>query len=179
MQEKEIWKDIKGFEGCYQVSNLGQVKSIPKYLKTELGFIPEREEKILKPVFLIDGHLQVHLYRTIKKGTLKRRPLIHQLVAEAFNLEKLNKNDCNIFHIDGNKENNNINNLMYATGTNIRNIRGKAVLKLNENGEIIKEYYSIKHAADDNNIHRERVKNLCTGFTKKNKKGFIFKYKEK
>lgn len=100
----EIWKDIKGYEGKYQVSNLGNVKSL---LDKQLN----KREKILKPSFNDKGYLRVYLSKESKKAT----KTIHRLVAETFipNLE--NKKTVN--HIDGNKTNNRVDNLEWLSNT--------------------------------------------------------------
>ena len=89
----EEWRDIDGYEGKYQVSNLGRVRS--KY-------------KILKPNN-VKGYLYVYLRKNNKSKALK----VHRLVAEAFLVNEKNKPQVN--HIDGNKENNNVNNLEWCT----------------------------------------------------------------
>ena len=93
--KEEIWKDIEGFEGLYQVSSFGNIKSFKRY----------SEGKLLKPAKYSNGYLFVHL--TPKGATKKEkypRNLVHRLVAEAFipnpnNLPQVNhKNgikDCN------------------------------------------------------------------------------------
>ena len=93
---EEVWKDIPEYEGLYQVSNLGRVKSL-------------KREKFLKPNVDAYGYLCVDLYKN-KNHNFKR---IHRHVAEAFipNLE----NKPQINHIDGNKQNNNVNNLEWVT----------------------------------------------------------------
>ena len=96
----EIWKDIKGYEGSYQVSNLGRVKS--------LNYHREGIEKILK----IDGSTQyktVMLYRD-GGGT---RFLLHRLVASAFIPNPNNYPVVN--HIDEDKSNNRVDNLEWCT----------------------------------------------------------------
>ena len=95
---QKLYKDIKGYEGLYQVSNLGNVKSIYKH----------RPDKILKPV-MKKGYLMVTL---CKNGTTKICS-IHRLVAEAFidnpdNLPVVN-------HKDGNRSNNKSDNLEWCT----------------------------------------------------------------
>ena len=70
----EIWKDIPGFEGLYQVSNLGRVKSLPRQIWNGKGYFVSKE-KILHPNTLAKGYFQVEL----KKNTnlikvLKKRP---------------------------------------------------------------------------------------------------------
>lgn len=101
---QEVWKDIKGYEGLYQVSNLGRVKSLPKYYKNNYL----SQEKILKPHKRKDGYLIVDLY----KNRIRKPFRVHKLVMINF-IGESEKLDIN--HIDGNKENNNINNLEYCT----------------------------------------------------------------
>ena len=95
---EEIWKDIKGYEGHYKVSNLGNVKSF-KYGK----------ETLLKRRLTDRGYDTAMLYDKGKQKCFK----IHRLVAQAFipNLE--NKSEVN--HIDGNKLNNSVDNLEWCT----------------------------------------------------------------
>jgi hypothetical protein len=92
----EIYKDVIGYEGIYQVSNLGNVKSM-KFNK----------EKILKPSKDSKGYLSINLS---VNGVVKMRN-IHQLVAESF----LNHKRCGyklvVNHLDFNKTNNNVSNL--------------------------------------------------------------------
>ena len=100
----EIWKDIKGYEGKYQVSSLGNVKSL---LDKQLN----KREIILKPSLNHKGYLRVYLSKDSKKST----KTIHRLVAETFipNLES--KKTVN--HIDGNKINNRVDNLEWLSNT--------------------------------------------------------------
>ena len=98
----EEWRDIKGYEGKYQVSNLGRVKS----LKDSHG---NYREKILSNTPTKDGYLTVGLY---KKG--KSKPYkVHRLVAEAF-IENTNNHPI-INHKDENKQNNRVDNLEWCT----------------------------------------------------------------
>ena len=97
----EIWKDVNGYEGLYQVSNLGNVKS--------LGNNKSRKEKILKPIVQKSGHLMVQF---CKEGKLKGY-LIHRLVAEAFIPNPL-KLPC-VNHKDENPSNNSLENLEWCT----------------------------------------------------------------
>lgn len=96
----EEWKDIEGYEGLYQVSNLGRVKS--------LGNDKSRREKILKPRKNNKGRFQVSL---CKNG--KQDKLVHQLVLKAFVSNPGNLSDVN--HKDENPENNRLDNLEWCT----------------------------------------------------------------
>ena len=98
---EEIWKDIEDYEGLYQVSNLGRVKSlICRGLK---------RDKVLKAGVDTQGYLLVNLY---KSGKPKSKS-IHRLVASAFIPNTLIKHQVN--HLDANKKNNCINNLEWTT----------------------------------------------------------------
>jgi hypothetical protein len=96
---KEVWKDVVGFEGFYQISNLGRLKSFKK----------KKEGKILSNKNSKGGYFSVVLQKCINK----RHTRIHRLVIESFKPNYENKPEVN--HIDGNRQNNNINNLEWST----------------------------------------------------------------
>lgn len=103
---KEIWKDIKGFEGAYQVSNLGRVRSLDR--KNSRG------QKIRGKVLQEQNNTKGYLYISLYKGSRDKREnrYIHRLVAEAF-IPPFNGETVN--HKDGDKNNNVISNLEWAT----------------------------------------------------------------
>lgn len=98
---KEIWKDVKGYEGCYQVSNFGNVKSL-NYMKTG-------KEKVLKVRKDKYGYLTVNL----SKDGKKKHYTVHRLVATAF-LPNPN-NLLQVNHIDEDKTNNTVFNLEWCS----------------------------------------------------------------
>lgn len=98
----EEWRDVVGFEGLYQVSNLGRVKSFVRY----------KDGRLLKP-----GKAS-HQYYTVALGRNNSRT-IHSLVAEAFLGPK--PDSMEILHIDGSRDNNKVSNIRY--GTRSDNIR--------------------------------------------------------
>ena len=103
---EEIWKDIEGYEGLYQVSNLGNVKSLRKRIdkgKCHRYF----DEKILKPIETNRGYLRVKLCKNRKI----KKTRVHRLVAEAF----IKRPELEVNHIDGNKKNNKAENLEWVT----------------------------------------------------------------
>lgn len=102
--EKEIWKDVVGFEGIYKVSNLGEVKALERDVDYS-NRICHRKEHILSKHFNSDGYYMVKLLDNKSRS-------VHSLVARAF----LGINDnLEIDHIDGIRTNNNINNLRFVT----------------------------------------------------------------
>ena len=92
-----MWKDIAGYEGHYQVSDQGEVRSIKK------------QPVVLKCDRQRNGYMRVYLWL----GNRKRNRLVHRLVAEAFIPNPLHLSDIN--HLDEDKENNSISNLAWCT----------------------------------------------------------------
>lgn len=117
---EEIWKDIKGYEGKYKVSNLGRVKS----LKDRHGY----REKILKQLLTHHGYMQVMLFDKAK-GNKGKRYYAHRLVAEAF-ISNPNKFPI-INHKDEIRTNNRIDNLEWCTHKYNSNY-GTARVKISE-----------------------------------------------
>jgi hypothetical protein len=104
----EKWKDIKGCEGIYQVSNLGRIKILYRELITPNGGMYKQHEKI-KAIHKVAGYMQVALSINKKHTCFK----VHRLVAAAFIPNTENKLTVN--HKDGNKLNNSVDNLEWAT----------------------------------------------------------------
>ena len=99
----EIFKDIKGYEGLYEVSNFGRVKSLER--KSSHG--KQLKERMLKPIIGGWGYLALKLYKDNTSKTI----CVHQLVAITFLNHKPNGHKIVVDHIDNNKSNNRLENL--------------------------------------------------------------------
>lgn len=159
---QEIWKDIKGYEGKYQVSNYGRVKS--------LNYRHTGKEKLLKPTLQPDGYLHVSLCKPLKRFS------IHRLVANAFipNPENL---PC-VNHKDENKHNNNVCNLEWCThkynneyGTRLKRVietqlknhkLSKKVYQYTLDGELVKEWESTREC-ERNGFNKAHIISCCKG----------------
>lgn len=105
----ELWKSIDNYEGLYQVSTEGRVKSLARTIVRSDGQTKTIGEKLLKPSTAINGYQLVNLCRNGRQKTKK----IHRLVAKAFIPNPMNKTEIN--HKDGHKNNNRVLNLEWVT----------------------------------------------------------------
>ena len=168
---EEIWKDINGFEGLYQVSNFGRIKSLPKTRKTGKSKKTIRfyDEKILKASSCSNNGYKIV---TLSDNGKQKYFTIHRLVCFHF-LE--NKNNYKVInHKDGNKLNNDVENLEWCTNSQnsshayklglqkgafvsgSKNISSKKVLKISD-GKI---FDSIKEAHQESNL-KIRYETFC------------------
>ncbi len=168
---KEIWKDIPNYEDLYQISNLGNVKSVGRrrFNSGTYGGYFTVKEKILKPSLHKNGYYSVQL---CKNGG-RKRITIHKLVATVFIPNPNNYPQIN--HKDENKTNNSVENLewcdsKYNSNYGTRNERlrtinqlkySKFVLQYDLNNVFIKRYRSIGEASRETNISRKCISYVC------------------
>jgi hypothetical protein len=105
----EVWKDVVGLEGYYQVSNIGRIKSVPRKVIRGRGGVYQIEEKLINPSINSDGYLTGSFSVNKKKYFYKA----HSLVAKAFIGERLNGYEVN--HKNGIKTDNRLENLEIIT----------------------------------------------------------------
>lgn len=190
MQIEEVWKDIPNYEGLYQISNLGRVKSLPRKWSPK--------ETILKA----EGKSEEYLHVSLWKNRVSYHLYIHKCVAQLFVPNPNNYTYIN--HKDENKRNNTYSNLEWCTfeynmnygtrneriGSKLTNRKDKSkpVLQKDLNGNIISEYKSLSEAHRVTGFSLMGIKIACDGgyFDKRDNKfypittckGSKFEYKE-
>ena len=163
---KEIWKDIKGYEGLYQVSNLGNIRNLHNARKLQ------DKSTIKKQQLTAKGYMRVPLYN----GNKCKHYMVHRLVYEAFK-GKI-KRGYEINHKDYDRTNNNIDNLEEMTHSdNIRYSKAKAILQLDLNGNLIKEWNCIREMTRQIGIDHRQVCDCLLG-RQRTCHGYRWKYKE-
>lgn len=179
MDKEEIWKDIKGWEGLYQVSNLGRVRSLPKGGHKETITMNCGHDSC--------GYFQAKLSA---KGVQKSYK-VHRLVALAFIPNPKKYKEIN--HKDENKENNEVTNLEWCDrsynlnyGSYPSNMRlkmtnrkdkSKHVCQYTKDGKYIRDWVSSKEVERQCGYNRSNICACCRG-TRRYAYGFVWKFKD-
>lgn len=191
---KEIWKDIKGYEGLYQISSFGNVKSLDRYIINKNG-----DKQYFPGKYLTQGISDSYLKVTLSKNNKQRTFRVHILVARAFIPNPENKPEVN--HIDGNKKNNKVNNLEWNTRSEnelhayrnglakpsnkqkqavakyAKENYSKKVIQYSLNGEFIKEWNSMHDVWRELGIRPSYICRCCKGLRNQTY-GYIWRYKQ-
>ena len=165
----EEWRDIKRYEGYYQVSNTGKVKSLERTVRNGRGYkiIPE---KILEGYDNGNGYLYVKLCKEGKRNQYR----INRLVAQAF-LENPNSLP-EVNHKDKNPKNNCVDNLEWCTRQyNVEYSKAKAVIGINKVSGLILEFPSIMEAERQTGISNKHICDCLKG-RRKSAKGYTWHY---
>ena len=187
MSMEEIWKDIEGYEGSYQVSNLGRVRSLDRVCIMKNGLKRLQKGRIMAFCIGHDGYYLVKLCSKSSKVGYR----VHRLVAQAFIANPNNYPYIN--HKDENKHNNSVDNLEWCTpkyNTNYgmtpqrisathKNHPGlsKPVDQFTMDGKFIKSYPSSKEAQRQTGIYAVNIAMCCRGKYSQSG-GYLWRYKE-
>lgn len=186
--ENEIWKDIPGYEGLYQVSNLGRVKSLSRTIYRKNGQLVNLKGKYLSSCFDRYGYKIVVLSKYKKKTKTVHRLVALSFINNPYNLPEID-------HIDGNRNNNKVENLRWVTrkqnaNNPISKIRYSKAAKVLMNykvlrksvnqikdGKIIAEYESMREAERKTKIAHSSIKKAIIGKIK-HAGGYKWEYKK-
>ena len=168
---REEWKDITGYEGLYQVSNTGKVKSLERTIwNSGRGCYRTVPERILKAKSNCNGYITVQLYKEGKKKYCR----INRLVAIAFIPNPDNLPEVN--HKDKIRTNNCVQNLEWCTKQyNIEYSKAKAVIGINKVSGLIVEFPSAYEAERVLSVTHQNVCACCNGKLK-SAKGYYWMY---
>lgn len=159
-----IWTDVKGYEGLYEINNLGEIKSLGRLVQYSDGRLRRYDGKIMKQHVNAQGYMSVRLTDENKESKLE---LVHRLVLSSFE-EKLD-DELIVNHIDGNKTNNNLDNLEWTTysgnnqhayDTDLKKNKRKVVMYDLE-GNILKTFDSIHCAERETGINYKNIQSVC------------------
>lgn len=187
--EEEIWKDVVGYEGYYQASNLGKIKSLSRVVNSCMGNPSTRKETILKSQIINSGYK----VSTFCLDYNKRNFFVHRVVAECFVSNPQDLPEVN--HINGIKTDNRAENLEWCsrsenkkhayriglrTAPNVVFIDGvvcakKKTRQYDISGNFIMEHDSATEAARFIGIDRFDIYN-CVNSSKKTAGGFLWRY---
>jgi hypothetical protein len=180
---REEWKDIKGYEGLYQVSNYGRIRSLDRYIIYKNGKVIFKRGQFKR---IRKDSRDLYMLVDLSKDDSRETKLVHRLVADAFIRNQNNLPQVN--HKDENKKNNNADNLEWCNqkyNTNYGTCIARIVKNNKDNYERLsknvvclndmKVFKSTIEAGNYYNVDCSNVSRVCNGL-RKHSKGYIFAY---
>lgn len=188
----EVWKDIKGYEEYYQVSNLGKVRSLPRFVNGKNNSLVFRKGRII-----VGGVMKYYKGVLLYKNNIRKTVKIHRLVAEAFLPNPNNLPQVN--HKNGDKLDNRVENLEWCSAheNNLHKYKvlgykgakawqgkfgkdhcsSKIILQIKD-GKIVAEFYGSCEAERKTNICNAHIRDCCKN-KRKTAGGYRWQYKPK
>lgn len=175
----EIWRDIEGYKGLYQVSDQGRIRSLDRIVAHSRYGYKTLKGRLLRPTKNGDGYFYINLY----KDNHEKKYKTHRLVAQAFIPNPENKEEVD--HINTKRDDNRVENLRWATKLeNNRNsltrkkrsennpMRGKygkdnpnskSIYQISKDGNLIRKWEGIKEAARNTEVYPGNIVKCCQG----------------
>lgn len=169
-----MWKAIPNYEGYYEVNELGEVRSLDRTIVDSVGVRRTIRGGVKKLSELKNNSRpdsQGYLVANLRKDGMGQVVYIHTLVAKAF----IPNPECLpvVNHIDGNKHNNRVDNLEWASYSennthalrcHLRKPRGQIIAQYDLCGELISTYQSVSEAARETNLGRSSISHCVHGY---------------
>ena len=180
---EEVWKPIKGYEGLYEVSNTGKVRSLDRQI--EYTFCGKKHLRTIRGTVLKPkSNPEYHSVSLCKNG-VTRTELVHRIVASAFIPNPNGLSEVN--HIDENKANNSVENLEWCTRIeNVRHgtgnarsavTRSKPIAQYTLDGTLVKVYPSLSAVEREHGWSTSNISNAARGYGEcKHPYGFDWQY---
>ena len=177
---KEIWKPIVGWENLYEVSNFGRVRSLDRYVN-QLNYQRFCKGQLLKPTL----HKSNYCIVTLRNSGFQKISKVHQLVMNTFN-PNTSGLKLEINHIDGNTQNNRLDNLEWVTHKeNLQHASKhhllstyKPINQYDLEGNFLKKWNSMKEAREFYNFGINSLNRACKSQSGIHK-GYIWRYADK
>lgn len=151
---KEVWKDIPEFEGLYEVSNFGRIRSVDRFVDTAITPTNKRLVKgKIKKTFTLFGYEISNLYKNGKSYNIR----VHRIVAKVFCDDYFE--GCEVHHKDNNRKNNRSDNLSCSTKMEHLKEHGKGLKRVKKVDKFGNEtiYDGIRLAAKLNNVSHQSI----------------------
>jgi hypothetical protein len=172
----ECWEPIRDYEGIYEVSNCGRVRSLDRKVQYR-DEVRKKSGRVLKENTINGGYKQV----TLQKDGKRKSVLVHRLVAEMFieNFSGLPQ----VNHKDGDKTNNSVENLEWCSAKEnmIHSVKNrirtdcKLVEQISLEGKLLTTFDSLHEAERKTGVHRQRISDCCKAKLK-SAGGYIWRY---